>query len=100
VNKRVDNHPTFGHGGTGVLKVIGKPVATNKMERTLPLMLPWDKNFDVGPGTGTPLDDKDYQVPFKFTGKLHKLTLTIDRPPVNARGYQETRSGAAEQQDE
>ena len=30
--------------------------------------------------TGTPMDDNDYQVPFRFTGKLDKLTLTIDRP--------------------
>lgn len=29
------------------------------------------------------MDDKDYQVPFKFTGKLDKLTLTIDRPKLS-----------------
>ena len=40
------------------------------MERTLPLILQWDENFDVGADTETPVDDKDYQVPFKFTGKL------------------------------
>ena len=27
-----------------------------------------------------PVDDKDYQVPFKFTGKRTKLTLKVDRP--------------------
>jgi hypothetical protein len=32
--------------------------------------------------TGTSVDDKDYQVPFKFTGKLSKLTLTIERPKL------------------
>jgi hypothetical protein len=26
---------------------------------------------------------KDYQVPFRFTGKLDKLTLTIDRPKLS-----------------
>jgi len=25
------------------------------------------------------VDDKDYQVPFRFTGKIKKITLTIDR---------------------
>ena len=50
------------------------------MERTLPLILQWDENFDVGADTGTPVDDQDYQVPFKFTGTLNKLTLTINRP--------------------
>jgi arylsulfatase len=52
------------------------------MERTLPIILQWDENFDVGADTGTPVDDNDYQVPFRFTGKLNKLTLTIDRPKL------------------
>jgi arylsulfatase len=30
------------------------------------------------------VDDKDYQVPFKFTGKLNKLTLKIDRPKLTS----------------
>ena len=72
----------IGRSGTGLLKVDGKEVANQKMERTLPLILQWDENFDVGADTGTPVDDKDYQVPFKFTGKLNKLTLTIDRPKL------------------
>jgi len=66
----------------GVLKVDGKEVANRKMERTLPLILQRDENFDIGADTGTPVDDKDYQVPFKFTGKINKLTLTIDRPKL------------------
>ena len=28
------------------------------------------------------MNDADYQVPFKFTGKLNKVTLTIDRPKL------------------
>lgn len=52
------------------------------MERTLPLILQLDENFDVGADTGTPVDDQDYKVPFKFTGKLNKLTLIIDRPKL------------------
>jgi arylsulfatase A-like enzyme len=69
----------LGRSGTGVLKVDGKVVVTHKMEKTIPMTLQWDENFDVGADTGTPVDDKDYQVPFRFTGKLAKLTLTIDR---------------------
>ena len=30
-----------------------------------------------------PVNDADYQVPFRFTGKLDKLTLTIDRPKLS-----------------
>ena len=26
------------------------------------------------------MDDRDYQVPFKFTGKIDKLTIALDRP--------------------
>ena len=28
------------------------------------------------------MDDQDYQPPFRFTGKLDKLTLTINRPKL------------------
>src|SRR5208283_4436524 len=72
----------IGRGGTGVLKVDGKAVATQSMEHTIPFILQWDENFDVGADTGTPVDDQDYQVPFEFNGKLVKLTLTIDRPQL------------------
>ncbi len=27
--------------------------------------------------TRTPVDDRDYQVPFRFTGKLAKLTIKV-----------------------
>ena len=72
----------IGQGGTGVLRVDGKEVATQKMDHTIPLILQWDETFDIGSDTGTPVDDQDYQVPFKFTGKLSKLTIKIDRPQL------------------
>lgn len=77
-----NNLSGIGQSGTGVLKVDGKAVATQKMERTLPFILQWDENFDIGADTGTPVDDQDYQVPFRFNGKLNKLTLVIDRPQL------------------
>jgi arylsulfatase len=77
------NPSGIGQGGTGVLKVDGTTVATQTMEHTLPLILQWDENFDVGSDTGTPVSDEDYQPPFAFTGKLNKLTLTIDRPRLS-----------------
>ena len=58
-------------------------VARQIVEHTIPLIMQWDENFDIGADTGTPVDDADYQVPFKFTGKLDKLTLTIDRPKLS-----------------
>ena len=77
-----NNLSGIGRGGTGVLKVDGDEVASHKMERTLPLILQWDETFDIGSDTGTPVEDQDYQVPFKFTGKLNKLTLKLDRPKL------------------
>ena len=77
-----NNLSGIGRGGTGILKVDGDEVANHKMERTLPLILQWDETFDIGADTGTPVDDQDYQVPFKFTGKLNKLTLKLDRPKL------------------
>ncbi|VUX47892.1 Arylsulfatase [Candidatus Defluviicoccus seviourii] len=74
----------IGRSGSGVLKVDGKEVATKKMERTLPLIMQWDENLDVGSDTGTPVEDADYQVPFAFTGKIDTITLTIDRPQLSA----------------
>ena len=73
-----NNTSGIGQSGTGVLKVDGKVIATQKMERTIPIILQWDENFDVGADTGTPVDDKDYQVPFRFNGKLDKLTLKVE----------------------
>jgi arylsulfatase len=77
-----NNMSGIGRGGTGVLKVDGEVVATQMMPRTVPLILQWDETFDIGADTGTPVDDKDYQVPFKLTAKLNKLTIKVDRPKL------------------
>jgi arylsulfatase A-like enzyme len=78
------NNPSgIGRGGTGVLRVDGKEVARHPVEHTVPLIWQWDENFDIGADTGTPVSD-DYQVPFKFSGRITKLTLHIDRPKLTA----------------
>jgi arylsulfatase len=95
-----NNASGIGRSGTGVLKVDSKVVATQKMEHTVPIILQFDETFDVGADTGTPVDDKDYQVPFRFTGKLNKLTLSIDRPqltPDDVRRLKEAEARAADQ---
>ncbi len=74
----------IGKGGTGVLKVDGKEVASRRMARTVPLILQWDETFDIGADTGTPVDDRDYQVPFRFTGRLNKLTLQLKPVALSA----------------
>src|SRR5262249_45140184 len=74
----------IGKGGTGVLKVDGREVASRRMARTVPLILQWDETFDVGADTGTPVDDKDYQVPFQFTGKITRLTVHLKPVPLSS----------------
>jgi hypothetical protein len=44
-------------------------VATQKMERTVPLTLQWDETFDVGSDTSTPVDDNDHQMPFSSAAR-------------------------------
>ena len=91
-----NNFSGLGKGGTGVLKVDGKEVAVQKMDRTIPLTLPWDETFDIGADTGTPVDDKDYQVPFKLTAKLNKLTIKLEPPkltPEDVKKLEAARSG-------
>jgi arylsulfatase len=47
------------------------------------MILQWDESFDVGSDTLTGVNDADYQPPFRFTGKLNKLTLKLDRPQLS-----------------
>ena len=69
--------PGIAKGGSGVLKVDGQDVATLKIPKTVPFLLPGDETFDVGVDTRTPVNDKDYQVPFRFNGKINKLTFNL-----------------------
>ena len=77
-----NNISGLGRGGTGTLTVDGRTVATRTLERTVPLTLPWDETFDMGSDTGTPVDDQDYQVPFSFTGRIDKITFSIEPPKL------------------
>jgi arylsulfatase len=70
----------FGKGGTGTLIVDGKEVDKKRMEHTTPVMFPEDEDFDVGEDTrtGVALLEYRYDVPFKFTGKINKLTFQLE----------------------
>jgi arylsulfatase A-like enzyme len=69
--------PGLGKGGTGTLKVDGKVVDSHPMPKSLPIGIGWVETFNVGVDTGTPVDDQAYQVPFRFTGKIDKLTMKL-----------------------
>ncbi|WP_166360325.1 arylsulfatase [Pseudomonas akapageensis] len=76
--------PGLGKGGTGVLKVDNKEVASNQIPHSIPFLMTIDETFDVGLDLRSPVDDKDYQVPFRFTGKIDKLTIKLDEPKLLA----------------
>jgi arylsulfatase A-like enzyme len=69
--------PGVAKGGTGLLKVDDKVVADRKVPHTIPFLMTIDETFDVGVDTRTGVEDKDYQLPFRFTGKLNKLTFKL-----------------------
>jgi len=68
--------PGPGKGGTGVLSVDGKELDRKTVEHTIPLTLALDETFDVGIDTGSGVDNS-YELPFKFTGTIDKLTVKL-----------------------
>jgi arylsulfatase len=84
----------LGRSGTGTLKVDGKVVASQKMEKTLPMILQWDEAFDIGSDTLTGVNDADYKPPFPLTAKLNKLTIKVDRPQLSPADIQNLEEGA------
>ncbi|MBD9372912.1 arylsulfatase [Rhizobium sp. ARZ01] len=77
--------PGIGKGGTGILSVDGKEVAKNSIEHGIPVTFPEDETFDVGldTRTGVALLEYRYEPPFKFTGKIDKLTFLL-KPEATA----------------
>ncbi|MBK8114202.1 MAG: arylsulfatase [Candidatus Accumulibacter sp.] len=78
--------PGLGKGGTGVLYVDGTEVARNTMENTTPITFPEDETFDIGQDTrtGVAMIEYRYDPPFKFTGKIDKLTFKLEPEPIAA----------------
>jgi len=94
-----NNVSGLGRSGTGAFSLDGKVVAKQTMERTIPLILPWDETFDIGLKTGTPVDDHDYQVPFRFNGKIDRLTISVERPQLTNADIEKLREAEHAAQD-
>jgi arylsulfatase len=76
----------WGKGGTGTLTVDGKVADQKRIQHTVPFIMQWDETFDVGMDTGTPVSLVDYEVPFRFTGKIDKLTFNLGPRQIPAGG--------------
>ena len=87
--------PDLGKGGTGVLSVDGKEVDRKSIEHTTPVTFPGDESFDVGQDTrtGVAMLEYRYDVPFKFTGKINKLTFNL-RPEAKVAPESKAELGA------
>ena len=72
----------MGKGERACFTVDGKEVAKNSLEHTTPITFPEDETFDVGQDTrtGVAMVEYRYDVPFKFTGKINKLTFKLEQP--------------------
>jgi arylsulfatase len=94
--------PGLGKGGAGVLSVDGKEVARNSMEHTTPITFPEDENFDIGQDTRTPLAliEYRYDSPFKFTGKINKVTFNLGEEKLTAEEQEVVHKALARARDE
>ena len=92
-----NNVSGVGRGGTGTLKVDGKVVSTQKMEFTVPLTKPLDTVVNIGTAAGTPVDDADYKIPFKFNGTIAKLTILLEPPKLTPEDVQKLKTAEARQ---
>ena len=45
------------------------------------------------------MDDRDYQVPFTFTGKLNKLTISVEPPKLTPEDEKKLRDAQRAAQD-
>jgi arylsulfatase A-like enzyme len=91
--------PGIAKGGSGVLKVDDKVVATGKQANSISFLQVADETFDVGIDTRTGVNDKDYQVPFAFDGKIHKLTVNLGPMQLSAADEIKMREATARARD-
>lgn len=65
----------LGAGGTGTFYINDKKAGEGRLEHTMMTGYSFDETFDVGEDSGAPA--ADYRIPFRFTGKLEKLTIDL-----------------------
>ncbi|MET0166703.1 MAG: arylsulfatase [Vicinamibacterales bacterium] len=91
--------PGIAKGGTGVLKVDGKEIRTLSVPKTIPFLMPADETFDVGSDLRTPVNDQDYQVPFRFNGKIDKVTFNLGPSQLAAAEQKQVQKAVAKSKD-
>jgi len=74
-----------------VFRVDGQVIATQKMPRTIPFLIPVDETFDVGLDTLTSVNENDYQMPFASTAISTRRLTTSGRRSCQLRKKQRLR---------
>ncbi len=83
-----------GKGGTGMLFVDGKSVATGRIDNTQCCIFSADEGADVGADEGTAVSSS-YKVPFEFTGKIASVTIELkEQKSADAGAAEESRRTA------
>ena len=54
----------------------GQQIGAGRVEKSIPNRVSIDETLDIGLDTGTPVSE-DFEVPFKFSGQLKKLTIDL-----------------------
>ncbi len=68
----------FGKGGVFALFADGTKVGKTTIDATVPFLFSVDETLDVGEDRGTPvLEDYADRIPFKFTGKIARVTIEL-----------------------
>jgi arylsulfatase A-like enzyme len=75
--------PGPGKGGTGVFTVDGRELAKKTIAHTIPMLMAIDESFDIGIDTRTGVDES-YELPFRFTGTIDKLTFKLGPDQMSA----------------
>ena len=92
--------PGIAKGGTGVLKVDGKEVAhTARSRRRSPSSCRRTRPSTSGSILRTAVNDLDYQVPFRFNGKINKLTFKVGPSQLSVPDQKSVMKAAAKAKD-
>jgi arylsulfatase len=65
----------YGKGGVGTLLVDGKPVASHRIEHSVPFSMPWMEGMDIG---------QDVLTPNPFNGTINSVTFNLEPPKMSA----------------
>ena len=66
----------MGKGAKITLSSDGEVLAEGRIERSVPIQFSLGEGLDIGLDTGSPIDFS-YKMPFKFTGRIEKVTVEI-----------------------